>query len=245
MTSRPSHADWDVETIRATFFTSDLVSPIVSDEWWPKVGGSQPEAVTRKPVLGLFSAEGPVDNARLHLNVSAGRIDWISLPQSPEAFATTALGPYPQVEEQFAQRLSGWLELPPISINRVALGLVLRSKVPNRVAGYQALSRLLLSVKVDPDKSRDLLYQINRPRKLESIPGLEVNRLSKWGVVLLKMTMMEGDRRISESEFLRLELDINTDKDSARDLNKDKKLHAVFRELQSLGQEIATNGDVQ
>jgi hypothetical protein len=156
----------------------------------------------------------------------------------------TSLGEYSKREESFAQRLSSWIELPPFIVTRLAVGTVLRLPTANRISGYQILSRMLPSVKLDAERSSDFSYQINRARSSKTIVGLGVNRLSKWGTIVQEISDLEGGAKRNTAHFVRLELDLNTDKDSTRDLDKDKKLPALYRELRDLSRELATAGDI-
>jgi hypothetical protein len=234
---------WEVESLRLTVFTPDVISPSSCDGWWSKVAGSDPEAVTRKPSLNLYSAHGPLDDARLQLNASPGRVDWLLVPASLEALATS-LGEYSKREEGFAQRLGSWIELPPFIVNRLAIGTVLRLPTANRISGYQVLSKMLPSVKLDAGRSSDFSYQINRARSSKTVSGLGINRLSKWGTIALEISDLEGGAKTSTAHFVRLEIDVNTDKDSTRDLDKEKKLPTLYGELRALTREIATVGDI-
>ena len=100
-------------------------------------------------------------------------------------------------------------------------------------------------VKVDPDSWRDLQYQINRPRESREMPGLLINRLSKWGVLQLEVTLFTDSKRVSRTELVRLEVDISSDKDSQRELSSDKAAYRLFSEFRKLGKEIASSGDIE
>jgi len=238
--------EWEVEFLRATAFTNDVLPPSHGVELWKKVVTAEAEEMTHKPSLGSFSASGPVDGATLALSVTPGRIDWLFGPATIEAVLDHSLGKFNAQDEQFADRLSNWLQFPSIAITRIALGEVLRLPVANSVAGYRMLGTFLPKVAPDPDSSRDFMYQINRPRDSKTVPGLLVNRLSKWACVDLSVNVgiIGSTKPTSTKQFVRLELDISTDKDSQRDLSKDKVLRSMFRELVSLGREIATQGDI-
>ena len=57
-----------------------------------------------------------------------------------------------------------WLEGVAPPVNRLALGAILISPVPNRRAGLAALAQLVPSLNINPDDDvSDLLFQINRP----------------------------------------------------------------------------------
>jgi hypothetical protein len=242
--TRPPLKELEVEFLRATAFTTDAIPPAYGEEMWRKVVGTEAESVTRKPSLGTFSASGPIEDATLALSIAPGRIDWLIGPSTVEAVLELSLGKFESQDERFADRLSAWLQFPSMTISRIALGEVLRFRVPSRIAGYKMLAEYLPKIAPDPDTSRDFLYQINRPRESQVIPGLMINRLAKWASVELNIGIGGTAKPASSMQFVRIELDISTDKDSQRDLSKDKGLSPLFREMVMLCREIATEGDV-
>jgi len=213
--SRPELSEWEVESLRVTVFTNDLIPPSYGDELWKKVVGTEAESISRKGSMGIFTAAGPVDDAMLTLTVTPGRVDWLFSPASVEALLEHSLGKFQSQDERFAERLSNWLQFPSIVISRIAFGLVIRLPVQNRIAGYKMLGEFLPKIAPDPDASRDFMYQINRPRESKVIPGLMINRLSKWGSVDMNVHMVGASKATSTAQFMKLELDVNTDKDSS------------------------------
>lgn len=242
--SRPPLNAWQVEFLRATAFTNDVISPSYTDELWAKVVGTDAESVSRKPALATFSASGPIDGAMLNLSVSPGRIDWLLAPATVEAVLEQSLGAFENQDNQFADRLSSWLQFPSVTVTRIALGELLRLPTPSRIAAYRTLGTFLPRIAPDPESSQDFLYQINRPRQSRALPGLLINRLTKWAAIQLNIALVGNNKLGSSQQFVRLELDLSTDKDSQRDLSKDNGLSPLFRELQSMGREIATGGDI-
>jgi hypothetical protein len=243
--SRPPLDAWQAEFLRATAFSNDVIPPSYVDELWKKVVNTDAESVTRKPALGTFSASGTINNATLTLSISPGRIDWVATPSNVEAALVEGMGKYVPQDELFGDRLSAWFQFPGLAINRLAFGALLRLPVATRVAAYKALGEFLPRIKPDPDTSRDFLYQINRPRESKVVAGLTMNRLTKWAAVELNVGLIGSNKTIVPTlQFVRLELDISTDKDWERDLSRDKGLRPLYREMQSLSQELAREGDV-
>src|SRR5689334_18382480 len=129
--------EWEVEILRLTLFTNDVIPLTRFDEWWMKVARVEAEMINRKPALATFSAAGPVDDAGLQLSVVPGRIDWLFGPTEVEAFLEHSLGKFASQDERFGNRLNDWLAMPGISVNRFAFGQTLRIPVPNRIDGYK------------------------------------------------------------------------------------------------------------
>lgn len=240
----PSIDAWEVELLRVTCFTSDAIPSERSEEWWRAIVDAAPEQSVRKPALGVFSMDGPVDEVRLSLNVTPGRIDWFLVPDIQQNAESLSLGRFVGRDQRFTERLGNWLQRPQITVQRVAYGAVLRLPVESRVAGYRVLRDALQDVRVDPDTWRDFSYQINRPRESQQIRNVLVNRLSKWGVLQVEMTLMPNGRSISNAHFVRLELDVSSDKSSQVDLSIDRGVSRLIEEFRSMGREIATGGDI-
>ena len=80
------------------------------------------------------------------------------------------------------------------------------------------------------------------------LPGLVINRLSKWAVasentIRVNLSPQSSDVAVTaEGHSLRLELDISTAADYSGNLNEDQ-LADLFQELARLAEEITINGD--
>ena len=142
-----------------------------------------------------------------------------------------------------------WLAIAP-EIKRLAFGAVLLIPVSNRDEGYTTLSRYL-PFPLDLE-ARNFTYQINRRRDSRlGLPGLEINRLSKWSCLERRMTQLQfviGESAIasedSPSNFaMRLEVDINTVPEYPKSLESGN-LTGLFSEFIELGAEIAEKGDI-
>lgn len=241
MTS-PALERWEADLLRVTAFTSDAIPATRCEEWWKAVAGGVAESMTNKPALALYAAEGPIDDARLTLNIAPGRVDWILLPDVQQLISGNSLGQFAGRDRRFSDRLSEWLHHPQMTVQRVAYGAAVRLPVQNRTESYRILSSLLPNLKVDPDGSRDLLYQINRPRPSREIENLLINRLSKWASVRLEAGV--NSVKISSSDFARVEIDVNTDQNSQGNLATENGVFRLVSEFMELAREIVANGDI-
>jgi hypothetical protein len=242
--ARPTLGEWEVEFLRVTAFTSEAIPPTYGDEIWKSVIGAEAEEVTRKAPLGMYSASGPSDGGTVSLNISPGRVDWLYGPANIEDVLAHSLGAFADHDVRFSERLLSWLQFPKVAVNRLAFGQILRLPAANRSAAYRMLGEFLPRIAPDPEFARDFMYQINRPREAKSVPGLSLNRLAKWASMVINAEIAGTGRSFSSKDFVRLELDLSTDKDSQKDLSKDKGLCLVLRELIDSAREIAMEGDV-
>lgn len=245
--------DWRVEQLRLTvFLPTDLRQPAPS--WWREIVGQEPPNQTIQQGI-LIQHVGPLrgDYCQFALEIKSGRVDLTFGPlpssQMPTGFPSfDELGRSLQV---FRELLLPWTE-QITEVRRIAFGGVLTVAVLDRIAGYRALQPLLPSLTLDVERSSDLLYQINRHATSSGIPGLHVNRLSNWGVVLAKMQQFQigpgGTPLVlgsNDTTFaaVRLQLDINTDADRVEPLPSGT-IRPLCEELVGYGEQIAARGDV-
>jgi hypothetical protein len=242
---------WQAEHLRMTAFPSPAAS-LGNQSWWADLVGDSPETVISRPRMGGVQAAGPFEGKTLVLSVEAARIDWrFSAIADPVGGGEQypLLGPFSEALAPFNRIMLRWLEMSP-PIQRIAFGAVLFLPVESRQAGYRQLTAYLPGVRLDPDGSSDFLYQINRPRDSRcGIPGLRLNRLSKWSVAYwAKVGLSVGPGVLGYSEgppehSCRLELDINTVPDFQGELPQGQ-LPQLYQELVDLGSKIVEQGDI-
>ena len=206
---------------------------------------------------GQLQQIGEFDGLPLQLLAQPGRLDWTinleaALRGAPEVSPLESGGAFDSILPSLNKLTTKWLEVCPPT-NRLAVGIVLIQVVADRRSGYVQLSEYLPSVKIDPDNSTDFHYQINRPRTSKVVPGLKINRLTKWGVRrsgMLMIAMTPGGTNVAQGGLeneqfsMRLELDMSTAEDQKDELQRDD-LTSIANELIDFSAEIAVEGDVQ
>lgn len=244
-----SNSCWEAEHLRFTSFVQG--APVTQQNWWEQICGTPPESSTTRMKDAHRLDEGKFGCGVFSLEVQPGRIDLVLRPLIDERnpiMGIPVLGPYSKVLIEFEAIANLWLKLDNLpSIQRVAFGVPVFMSVDSLKAGYLKLSSYLKDLKVDPDNSSDLSYQINRPRKaLTKIPSLSINRLSKWSVARLRVYAPQSDavRTLAVERYAcRLELDINSVPEGLAPLPKDL-LPALFSELAVLASETMMKGDI-
>lgn len=251
----PHITAWQAETLRLTVFHSPDVH-VAEPTWWAELRGEPPEIKLSRPKVGAQREEGPFEEGKLVLAVQMGRIDWlftIAIDKEPNAEGILTIGNFPESLGKFLELMQRWFELGSCpSAQRLAFGAVLLQPVESLQKGYRRILEYLPYVESGPEGSSDFLYQINRPRDSHSeIPGLRINRLSKWSVAGL--TRMQSKLSVSPPSVMyfqgqehfacRLGLDINTAVDLKEELTREQ-LPVIFRELVDLGKQIAQEGDI-
>jgi hypothetical protein len=241
----------ETESLRFTGFLSSTEGT-GPQNWWAELTGAEPETRNSRPSLGQFQEAGPLNSYGLVLSMNPGRVDWLLTPSQRVGAPPDPkrAGPLAETLPFFVGLMTRWIGNGP-EFTRIALGVVVHEPVPSREEAYRRLARYLPAVKVDPEGSSELFYQVNRPRKSLVIDGLTVNRLSKWSVsfsVPFSFSLLSPAQgqfgRVSEGETTcRIELDINTDpmfSGSPRDLSSPR----LLEEFVKLAEEIVTVGEI-
>lgn len=244
---------WQTESLRLTAFPSPAAN-LENTDWWREVTGQPSEARLSRPRLAGYQEQGPFLGGRLLLNVQPQRIDWNFTPVGPRQDPDPGLptiGPLPTALPQFVDIMTRWLVSAP-AIQRLALGSVLLLPAADLQDGHRRLRDLLPALRIDAEGSSDLFYQINRPRLSRSgIPGLRMNRLSKWSVAVYQQVIVSlnsgrvGSQLVETQPAVvcRLELDVNTMPSFEGDLPRER-LSDIADEMADLSVEIALRGDI-
>jgi hypothetical protein len=241
--------NWLAENVRMTVFPVPGTRPDVAP-WWRQVTEEDPETRVSKPATHEHIDEGPFDGGRLRLIVNAlGIIQWNILPATPTEVPSEIMqiGPLSDVLPGFQRLAERWLPMAP-PLSRIAFGPTVFLPAPGRRESYQLLGELLrASVNIDADRSSELVYRINRPRRSTVIEGLEINRLSTWSALKVSVVVAAvsggANRLIQESYACRAELDINTAPTFQGTFDPPSAVR-IFQELQQLGLEILQQGDI-
>jgi hypothetical protein len=246
----PPVTDWLAESLRSTNFPTPGVEPDART-WWRDLIGQEPETRVVRPAAGEWKEEGPFAGGRLELSVNpAGVIQWTLSPnplkELPTEFAT--VGRFVDACDVFTALVRRWYAVAP-RLDRIAFGAVVLHPVTDRVEAYRLLSQCLHDVRIDPEGSTDLIYQINRRRPSRSGPkGLEINRLSNWAAIILRVLVQplvaeaRPERSLPALHASRIQLDVNTAPEYRGGFDPSNSAE-VFDELVMLAREIVETGD--
>jgi hypothetical protein len=244
---KPVRADWKVELIRFTAFLPTTPDEVQS--WWSKTVGQPPETTLSNVREAKQRFEAPIGSGRLVLQTELNRVDWVLLAQinfDREIVEPPNLGGLSEVMETFTSFVERWLTLKVPAI-RLAVGVTLVQEVRDRTAGYRRLKDFLKDLKIDPERTSDLVYQINKPITSRVVSGISINRLQKWSVaqfrhLSVKVQELTVPSVSSPAWFAcRCELDMNTPAERNEIIPEDQA--ALFKELCKAAVAIAKKGD--
>ena len=243
---------WRAEMMRLTAFpAAQPPAPNAArgaHGWWAGLFGAPPEKSTRDLKSGVTQLQGSVDDAIMVAVENPVSFELKRLASDPAQLPleTGAMPQFSGVVGTFKELAGGWLVLddcPPL--RRLAFGATLLYPVASHENGYSRLNGLLPQVEIDAHSS-DFLYQINRVRKSTVIPGLSLNRLSRWTIRMVQTLVVSPDGTSvpgSPTFACQLDLDVNTDPSSPQ--LPPGRLRDLFTELVELADEIALKGDIR
>lgn len=236
--------NWFVQQLRFSAFVQGAL-PQLLDDVWASISTDEPETDESRPREGFrrltISAD---DGSMLEVILMPGRFDVL---QSPAAAAqilpVVHLGEARLRVDSFVSQISTMLSRLSIDIQiqRIALGLVLIRPVASREEAYRELQSLL-PVELDPETSRDFLYQINHPETLQvGQDSLQLNRLRKWSAMQTQHFRLQISAAPSRApvstqtdlatgeNFVRCEVDNSTAADRVEALPRDSILPILGR----------------
>jgi len=245
---------WLTESIRLTLFTQPPTVDVAVN-WWQTVAGDLPANHTVQRLGPMLQQQGPIRGGycNLSLQYQPGRVDWVLSPIVPDHMRIDGFpnfGAYDAATTAFLELFSRWIQGAP-AFNRLAVGSTLVVPVQDKADGYRRIQGFLPAVTLDPEGSADFSYGINRFRQSETVPGVRINRLSRWSVAKLSGIRLEigeaGISRLMASpeglSACRLELDINTQPERVEPFPQDIA-ERLLNELVRSGREIVERGDV-
>lgn len=186
---------WFAESFRLTVF-SDQVIDNHAEEWWRTLApDGQIQDINQRIKERIIVVTGELNNYRFDVQVQVNRIDFFVYTGSPlVADAEVAfLGKLDDCLPAFTSMMKMWFEkfANDLSINRIALGGVLRLPVENKANPYEKLSRILPFVQFDKDW-KDFKFQLNRPEVFSFRDvNIDVNVILSYGVDIVRAVTID------------------------------------------------------
>lgn len=240
--------DWAAEILRISLFSNSAVN-LSSDDWKAITGDDEPKVDQKS--LGRHSMQGSFLEGLLNLSASGSRLDCVLGPQQlpieemPENYIPS-VGHWPEICEEFMQKIEGWVSAVEFPVVRLAFGTILLARQPDIETAHKSLLGMLKSINGDPVRMRDLSFRINWPIESSLINGLMINRLTTWNVIKVQLQVPPPAGTMDEillGEYVRLEIDHNTSGGHTMPFDQDR-LAPICRELSNLALENATKGEV-
>jgi hypothetical protein len=237
---------WQAVQLRVTLFGA-AGSRDEAGAWWKMVTGEEPESVTDQPKVGLVAVQGPYLGGTLVLTAGLNRYSWdlvslVDVQKGIEDFPK--IGSFPTARDAFLNSIEPWLPSAPPTV-RAAFGAQVMLPRSSKADAY-ALLGTMLPFRLDPDRTGDILYRINRYATSDvAVPALQINRLRTWNAIRFRMgagAVGSPKPLVHEQDACVVELDINTDGDRTEVIPSDR-LPQLLRELAALGTDVLTRGE--
>ncbi len=168
-------------------------------------------------------------------------------PSGESEVPVTEFGLVEAALSTFNKVVRNWLGSTDITSNRLAVGVGGVIPMPDRVTAYNALQEYLPSVKIDAEHSRDLMYQINRPKPSRSLgPEVELNRLTRWGALLTQFRSFSatGSSPLLVSvQYVAVECDNSTPAERESPLDNSKFVD-IYDELMEMALQNLERGEL-
>ena len=240
---------WKARSLRITLFLPSDAAPKAAKLEWEELTGAKPETVMNRG--DQQSQEGPFPPGRLLLQKQLpGRLDivYAGFPRAEEPEDPVAtLGAFEPAFETLrsvAHKLFDKLG----SCVRLALGAEMVQPTETAMTAYRTLIGHMGSATFKTDGGSEFVYQMNRPRESRVLPGLLINRLTRWNAASWQPITFEvaGTAQVHKGPAkvgALVTTDVNTDGDRLNALPPEK-LVSLFDELRDLTIEIRDKGDV-
>jgi len=270
---RAKFEGWFIDHLRFTLFPAeDGPSPETLPAWWEIVnpGSEHQNRVEQKLPNGgqVVSLEGPwggdpkppTDALQPRLQMvmrlapspegkrQAERIDLFLSPFPQENFTRPPVLEDISLVETFRQQIADLLSKTPPA-RRLALGSVFLREGDSSQEVLRFLQRKLKTVQLDPTRTKDFTYRVNRPSKLPSAEGqIEINRIHEWSLATFSVLITSDLPAFTQgqeyvTQFARLLLDINTDAAYTGPPFEGSEAKRILDRLFAEGLDILVKGD--
>jgi len=220
---------------------------------WESVVGRPPDQHEAQPRFRTQREFGSISDGSINFErrITLSQVDWILAPiMSVETKLPTLPNVGTVADAVNVLRALVFAKAAEIyDAPRFAFGLVATRQTDSAAQSYRELEVLLKNLTLNLEGASDFLYQINRPRTSMTVPGLKINRLSRWmstttaGLRIVVPAHGSVERKSdSPIHATRVELDISTAVERDAPLPSESRA-ALIDELVRLATEQLTTGD--
>jgi hypothetical protein len=239
-TTALDRGSWEIGELRFVAFPQTPVPSEAGGRWttWEALCGKKPDMTSTDDSV----VRGSFHGGRLTRAVrSDGAIQWV-LDKEPATDRPTSFLLSRDALIAFKEIVPRLLDGGP-PIRRLAFGGTFFIQVRDRAQAYEILERYVrLGLKYS-DHEGDFFYQYNRRRWSQGLPGIQINRLSRWTwVPLAEVRIVDGKLVPPRESACRLEVDINTAPEFQETIPSDRTV-ALVDEMIKLAVEITARGD--
>jgi hypothetical protein len=241
----PGVSAWQLEFARLIAFPAEPAL-FMDQHWWEELSPAQPEDFVSTRTKNSHEERGSFQGVALSLTTDIRRVEWLVQPlaEIDELSGTLpTLGPFREKIGWFVDLMSAWLAKSCPPLVRLAFAGKLLQAAATQQEAYRLLATHLPAVQLEPNPN-DFLFHVNRRRSSNVLPGLPLNRMSTWSKLNVTIAAPPGvPLNWPDRCYSAVQLDMNTAPERTEILPRES-LTQLFRELASLGVEIAERGDI-
>lgn len=240
-------AEWKAASLQAVLFTKAPTPRTV--DIFSMLVGSPADTVEERAKEGFVRQMGRLGDKLLQVGVNPIRIDIVLSPPPPEPTpddpgVRIAMGSFEDELNTFSIMVRKFLNEADLPIVRASLVCAALAETDSRSSAYEVLAGHLKSVKVESEME-ELLYRVNWKAKTELLEESYLNRIATWSAVKLSVsagTSPFDARPLSQTNFARIELDINSPAERTEIITKDRVV-SIFDRFVFLALENIKKGE--
>jgi hypothetical protein len=233
---------WETNSSRISIFPlfngNKTVTPEIAIALWPKSQYISKKNTKIADDTGQITIEGEYKSNKLLLIGTPFKIDLIIVPKEPvnvTSFSLQTLGLFSETIPDVNELAKIWFTQDNFpEIQRLAFATELVFRVKSHEDAYKLMAQYL-PFPLDGKTSSEFMYQINQFTTSEVEKGLKINKINTWDALRLNLeigTSQLAQKMINKNElyYCHLKLDINTDLENKKPLNK-KSTNNLYQEL--------------
>jgi hypothetical protein len=245
MTNSPNI--WRAASLQLSLFPKNPIPS--SADIYSALVGAPPDTREDRTKEAVVRETGMLGENLLQVGFHPIRLDIVLSAPPPEASLggmdmRLSMGIWAEEMASFSKMVRKWLETANVPAKRMSLVCSAVTETDSRESAYAALAERLKSVQVKPEME-ELLFRINWKAKTGLLSEGYLNRISTWSAIKLAINAgvgMNNMATIKESNFAKMDLDINTPHDRTEIIPADKMV-PIFDQLVKLAEENVAKGE--
>jgi hypothetical protein len=211
--------------------------------------GAAPDTREDRTKEAVVRETGMLGENLLQVGFNPIRLDIVLSPPQPDASLggmdfRLSMGVFTEEMAIFSKMVSKWLEAANLPATRISLVCSAVTETDSRESAYAVLAERLKSVQVRPEME-EMLFRVNWKAKTALLSEGYLNRISTWSSVKLAINAgigMSHMATIKETNFAKMDLDINTPHDRTEIIPADR-IVPIFDQLVKLAEENVAKGE--
>jgi hypothetical protein len=239
---------WNAASLQVSLFTKSPTPKSI--DIYSALAGAPADSREDRTKEAVVRQTGTIGNNLLQVGFNPIRVDVVLSPSPPEPSLGAgdirlSMGRFKDEMDSFSDMVRTWLGVAELPVTRISLICAAVTETGSREEAYNVLARYLKSVQVTPEME-ELIFRVNWKSKTNLLPEGYLNRISAWSAVKLAISAGTAANTnmttISETNFARMDLDINTPHDRT-EIIPPNQIVPIFDQLVKLAKENVEKGE--